>query len=41
MSILSNFYCPNIVLEDEYSFSESGDYKVNDDVSLQSFVPLL
>lgn len=37
MSILSNFYCPNIVLEEEYSFSESGDYKVNDDVSLQAF----
>ena len=37
MSILSNFYCPNIVLDAEYSFSESGDYKVNGDVSLPKF----
>ena len=39
MSILSNFYCPNIILDAEYSFSESGDYKVNGDVSLQKSDP--
>ena len=33
MSILSNFYCPEIIDEDNYSFSESGDYTVDGAVS--------
>ena len=29
MSILSNFYCADIIIKDAYSFSESGDYTVD------------
>ena len=33
MSILSTFYCPDIVTKDEYSISESGDYVIDGRVS--------
>ena len=33
MSILSKCYCPKIINEENYSFSESGDYRVDGGVS--------
>ena len=42
MSILLNFYCPEIIERENYSFSESGDYTVNGAVSiLSSIISLL
>lgn len=38
MSILLNFYCPEIIERENYSFSESGDYTVNGEGDYDSFL---